>query len=79
MRGLIRFLGGLAADLLRGHAALVAENGLPHLHLIVAQRKLVGRARWACAPQKLGARASEREGVDVSWRRTGSAIHAAVE
>jgi hypothetical protein len=47
MRDLVRFLTGLAADLLRGRAALVAENGLLRQQLIVAERKLVGRVRWA--------------------------------
>ncbi len=47
MRDLARFLAGLAADLLRGRAALVAENGLLRQQLIVAERKLVGRVRWA--------------------------------
>jgi hypothetical protein len=45
MRDLVRFLSGLGADLLRGRAALVAENGLLRQQLIVAERKLVGRVR----------------------------------
>jgi hypothetical protein len=47
MNDLVRFLGALAADLLRGRAALVAENALLRQQLIVAERKLVGRLRWA--------------------------------
>jgi putative transposase len=47
MRDLVRFLTGLAADLLRSRTALVAENGLLRQQLIVAERKLVGRVRWA--------------------------------
>jgi putative transposase len=47
MGDLVRFLTGLAADLLRGRAALVAENGLLRQQLIVAERRLVGRVRWA--------------------------------
>ena len=42
-----RFLVGLAADLLHGRAVLVAENALLRQQLIVAERKLVGRIRWA--------------------------------
>jgi hypothetical protein len=47
MNDLMRFLAGLAADLLRGRAALVAENALLRQQLIVAERKLVGRVWWA--------------------------------
>lgn len=47
IRDLVRFLAGLVADLLRGRAALIAENGLLRHQLIVAERKLVGRVRWA--------------------------------
>ena len=47
MSDLVRFLAGLAADLLRSRAALVAENGLLRQQLIVAERKLVGRVQWA--------------------------------
>ena len=47
MRDLARFLAGLAADLLRGRAALIAENGLLRQQLILAERKRVGRVRWA--------------------------------
>jgi hypothetical protein len=47
MRDLVRFLAGLVADLLRGRSALIAENGLLRQQLIVAERKLVGRVRWA--------------------------------
>jgi hypothetical protein len=43
----LRFVAGLAADVFRGRAALVAENALLRQQLIVAERKLVGRARWA--------------------------------
>src|SRR5260370_14695665 len=47
MRDLVRFLAGRAADLLRSPTALVAENGLLRQQLIVAERKLGGRVRWA--------------------------------
>jgi hypothetical protein len=47
MSDLLRFVAGFAADLLRGRAALIAENGLRRQQLIVAERKLVGRVRWA--------------------------------
>jgi hypothetical protein len=44
MIDVIRFVAGLAADLLRARAGLVAENALLRQQLIVAERKLVGRA-----------------------------------
>ena len=47
MSDLVRFVLGLAADLLRGRAALIAENMLLRQQLIVAERRLVGRVRWA--------------------------------
>jgi hypothetical protein len=47
MSDLLRFVAGLATDLLRRRAALIAENGLLRQQLIVAERKLVGRVRWA--------------------------------
>jgi len=39
MTDVLRFVVGLAADVVRGHAALVAENALLRQQLIVAQRK----------------------------------------
>ena len=47
MIDLVRYLAGLAANLLRGRAALIAENALLRQQLIVAERKLAGRVRWA--------------------------------
>jgi putative transposase len=47
MRDAVRFAVGLAVDLLRGRPALVAENALLRQQLIVAERKLLGRVRWA--------------------------------
>jgi hypothetical protein len=47
MNDLVRFFAGVAADLLRGRSALVAENALLRQQLIVARRKLAGRVRWA--------------------------------
>ncbi len=47
MSDLLRFVAAFAIDLLRGRAALVAENALLSQRLIVAERKLVGRVRWA--------------------------------
>jgi hypothetical protein len=44
---LVQYLAGLAAELLRGRAALIAENALLRQQLIVAERKLAGRVRWA--------------------------------
>jgi putative transposase len=46
MLDLVRFLTGLAADLLRTRSALVAESALLRQQLIVAKRKLTGRVRW---------------------------------
>ena len=46
MIDLLRFARDLATDLLRWHVKLVAENALLRQHLIVAERKIVGRPRW---------------------------------
>src|SRR5207302_125620 len=43
----LRFAVGLAVDVVRGRAGLVAENALLRQQLIVAQRKIAGRVRWA--------------------------------
>ena len=43
----LQFVAGLVADLVRGHAVLVADNALLRQQLIVAQRKIAGRVRWA--------------------------------
>jgi hypothetical protein len=47
MIDLLRFGLGLVVDLVRGRTALVAENALLRQQLIVAQRKIDGRVRWA--------------------------------
>ena len=46
MIDLLRFVSGLAADLVRRRVELVAENALLRQQLIVAKRKLGGRVRW---------------------------------
>ena len=46
MIDVLRFVVGLAADVVRRRAGLVAENALLRQQLIVAQRKIVGRVRW---------------------------------
>src|SRR5207249_4022468 len=43
----LRFVVGLAADVVRRRAGLVAENAVLRQQLIVAQRKIAGRVRWA--------------------------------
>src|SRR5882762_5112363 len=43
---LLRFVFGLAADLVRRRVDLVAENALLRQQLIVAKRNLAGRVRW---------------------------------
>jgi putative transposase len=43
---LLRFVSGLAADLVRRRVELVAENALLRQQLIVAERKIAGRVRW---------------------------------
>src|SRR5947199_3636093 len=43
----LRFVVGLAADVVRRRTGLVAENALLRQQLIVAQRKIAGRVRWA--------------------------------
>ena len=47
MIDVLRFVAGLAADVIRGHAALLAENALLRQQLTAAQRKIEGRVRWA--------------------------------
>ena len=47
MIDVLRFVAGLAADVVCRRAGLVAENALLRQQLIVAQRKLAGRVRWA--------------------------------
>ena len=47
MIDMLRFVVGLAADIVRGRAGLVAENALLRQQLIVAQPKIAGRVRWA--------------------------------
>jgi len=47
MIDVLRFVVGLAADVMRRRTSLVAENALLRQQLIVAQRKIAGRARWA--------------------------------
>jgi hypothetical protein len=47
MQDVPRFALRLALDLLRSRVELVAENALLRQQLIVAQRKIVGRVRWA--------------------------------
>jgi len=43
---LLRFVCGLAADLVRRRVELVAENALLRQQLLVAERKVAGRVRW---------------------------------
>src|SRR6266850_5581157 len=43
---LLRFVSGLAADLVRRRVELVAENALLRQQLIVAKRKIAGRIMW---------------------------------
>src|SRR3989442_13716819 len=55
----LRFVVGLAADVVRRRAGLVAENALLRQQLIVAQRKIAGRVRgapWQRFTMGLGAR-----------------------
>lgn len=47
MIDLLRFVLGLAADLVRRRGELVAENVLLRQQLIVAHRKIAGRVQWA--------------------------------
>src|SRR5437879_3349468 len=47
MIDLLRFVSGLAADLVGRHGELIAENALLRQQLIVAHRKVAGRVRWA--------------------------------
>jgi hypothetical protein len=63
MNDLVRFLAGLAADLLRGRAALVTENALLRQQLIVAERKLAGNAHRGSASQWAWRRVSRPRGA----------------
>lgn len=63
MSDLFRFVAGLATDLFRGPAALVAENGLLRQQLIVAERKLVGRAVGTVAALDHGLGRAHRAGL----------------
>src|SRR5439155_4974526 len=47
MIDLLRFVSGLAADLVRRHGEFIAENALLRQQLIVAHRKVAGRVQWA--------------------------------
>jgi hypothetical protein len=47
MVDVLRFVVGLVADVVRRRVGLVAENALLRQQLIVAQRKIAGRVRWA--------------------------------
>ena len=47
MTDALRFVVGLTADIVRRRAGLVADNALLRQQLIVAQRKIAGRVRWA--------------------------------
>src|SRR5438034_8858639 len=47
----LRFVVGLAADVVRRRAGLVADNAFLGQRLIVAQRKMAGRVRWAPWPR----------------------------
>jgi hypothetical protein len=47
MIDVLRFVVGLVADVVRRRTDLVAENALLRQQLIVAQRMIAGRVRWA--------------------------------
>ena len=47
MIDVLRFVVGVAGDVVRRRAGLVAENLLLRQQLIAAQRKIAGRVRWA--------------------------------
>jgi transposase InsO family protein len=83
MSDLLRFLAGLVADLLRGRSALVADNALLRQQLVVAERKLAGRVRWApwqrftmglaarIAPAWRSATLLVRPATILRWHRAG--------
>jgi len=56
----LRFVSGMAADLVRRRVDLVAENALLRQQLIVAERKLAGRVRWTCPWPKLDLKAFDQ-------------------
>jgi hypothetical protein len=47
MLGFVSFMIRVLGDMVRARAALVAENALLFQQLIVAKRKIRGRARWS--------------------------------
>lgn len=55
MIDLVRYLAGLAADLLRGRSALIAENALLRQQLIVAERNGAPEVLICDRDRKLGA------------------------
>ena len=65
MIDVLRFVLGLAADLVRRRGGLVAENALLRQQLIVAHRKIAGRVQWA-PWQKLTMALAAR--VAPAWR-----------
>jgi len=68
MIDLLRFVSGLATDLVRRHGELIAENALLRQQLIVAHRKVAGRVRWASWQDSpwLSPRASRRLGAQAA-------------
>src|SRR5260370_5593967 len=73
MIDLLRFVSELAADLVRRHGELIAENALLRQQLIVAHRKVAGRPA-ELVDQDSGARSprargrAERSGVPQGTR-----------
>ena len=65
MSDLVRFVVALLADVVCSRARLVAENVLLRQQLIVAQRKIVGRVRWAPWQRVTMALAAR---VEPTWR-----------
>src|SRR5438132_11914023 len=80
---LLRFVSGLAADLVRRRIELVAENALLWQQLIAAERKVAGRVRWTprqrvtfvlaarVAPAWREASLRLRAATSLRWHRAG--------
>jgi hypothetical protein len=78
MIDVVRFAVGLAVDVVRRRAGLVAENALLRQQLIVAQRTIAGRVRWAPWQRRftmgLAARVAPAW-CDATLRRTTELAH----
>src|SRR5438445_5912186 len=74
MIDLLRFVSGLATDLVRRHGELIAENALLRQQLIVAHRKVPGRVRWAVVCQNRSPRLDDGSAACEPWTAMSLAL-----